>query len=179
MFINTVNDSTLAFNFTRILFRFMRSHWQLSTCWQWRCVWIDWADNDSLTVSYTLKPDWQEWDVMAGWPTADKTNFKLVTWSKHSLQQSYRKYPVEQENNTGVGALKQWPCFYPSCDRSSHGNRVLQLSVVPNLSTHTHKAIYQWTKPGIPCSVRCWWWVSMLLLWVRAIVGWSSGLEVL
>lgn len=42
---------------------------------------------------------------------------------------------------------------------------------------HTHTAIYQWTKPGVPCSVRCWWWVAILLLWVRARVGWRSGLE--
>lgn len=45
------------------------------------------------------------------------------------------------------------------------------------MHTHTHQAICRWTTPGVPCSVRCWWWVAILLLWVRARVGWRSGLE--
>lgn len=176
--INTMNDSTFAFNFTRNCLQVHEgSVTAVKPFQQWRCVCIDWVDHGSLRMGCTLKPHWREGDTTVVWPAGwtKPKSFKLSHWKKtqhvSKLQSSF-----QEGSHKKTHRLDPWSgdraAAHVAMERSDGQKPAAACSVG---SPHTRQA-RSWPRPEFRVLHKCWWrWFALLLLWVRATGGWISG----
>lgn len=146
-YINTMNDSTFAFNFTRNCLQVHEGSLTAVTPFQqWRCMCIDWADNGSLRMECTLKPHWRQEDTMALWP-AGWTKPKSVKFSHWKKTQHVSKLQssLQKGSQKKTHRLEPWSGDRVATRVVMEGSMdgVPQPSVAPALCAHAPLAAGQ------------------------------------
>lgn len=158
-YINTMNDSTFAFNFTRICLQVHEgSLTAVAPFQQWRWMCIDWADNGSLRMECTLKPHWRQEVTMAVRP-ARWTKPKSVKFSHWKKTQHVSKLQssLQKGSHKKTHRLEPW-----SGDRvatrvvmeRSDGQSPAAVCSVGSLHTRHARS---WPRPELPVLHKCWW----------------------
>lgn len=176
-YINTMNDSTFAFNFTRNCLQVHEGSLTAVTPFQhWRCMCIDWIDNGSVGMECTLKPHRREGDTVAVWPAywTKPKSLKLSHWKK-TQHVSKLQSSLQKRSHRKTHRLEPWSGDRVSTrfvmERSDGRSPAALCSV---RSPHTRNAL-SWLGPEFPALHKCWWRYLARLLWVRAGFQASSG----
>lgn len=148
-----MNDSTLAFNFTR---NSLQVHEDLLTAVRpvgmEMCVYG--PSNWAILLNHTVK-GWQDGQLLKKKQTSI-TRFQLTSFKKTALwkpQEPHRMEPLRHIHRSPEALTY----FYPLCDGRSHGNSPAAVCGVE--SPHTHGTI-DGLSLEFPALFKCWWWVT-------------------